>query len=102
MIACCESLLAFGISFIYSVLENPQIWDGDMLPFDDPGQLEMQKNAEVTNEMSVEKFCEEIVFTTEKTHQIFLALTRKYLVYTEEEIDTWKQDSLKFFLDAKK
>ena len=32
--------------------------------------------------MSVEKFVEEVIFTKEKTHLIFLALTRKYLVYT--------------------
>jgi len=51
--------------------------------------------------MTVEKFCEEVVFTKEKIHQIFLALTRKYLVYTEEEIESWKEDSLKFYLDAK-
>lgn len=33
--------------------------------------------------------------------QIFSALTRKYLVYTTEEINIWKEDSLKFYLDAK-
>ena len=99
MTACCESLLAFGVSFIYSVLENPGIWQSDLLALDNPGQLEEQKSE--SNGMTAEKFCEEVVFTKEKTHQIFLALTRKYLVYTEEEIETWKQDSLKFFLDAK-
>lgn len=33
--------------------------------------------------------------------KIFSALTRKYLVYTTEEIATWTDDSLKFYLDAK-
>lgn len=88
MTACCESLLAFGVSFIYSVLENPGIWQSDLLAFDNPEQLEEQKSE--SNGMTAEKFCEEVVFTKEKTHLIFLALTRKYLVYTEEEIETWK------------
>ena len=30
-----------------------------------------------------------------------MALTRKYLIYTEEEIESWKENSLKFYLDAK-
>lgn len=30
--------------------------------------------------------------------KIFTALTRKYLVYTKEEIDNWQEDALMFFL----
>ena len=33
--------------------------------------------------------------------KIYTALTRKYLVYTTEEIEAWREDSLKFYLDAK-
>ena len=73
--SCCESLLGFGISFVFSVLENPNIWQSDFEPLGEANQKQV-------GEMSVEKFVEEVIFTKEKTHLIFLALTRKYLVYT--------------------
>ena len=92
--SCAESLLAFGISFAFSVLENPNIWQSDFEPI---GEAESKK----VDQMSVEKYVEEVVFSKDKTHMIFLALTRKYLVYTEEEIEAWKADSLKFYLEAK-
>ena len=44
--------------------------------------------------MTVEKFVEEVMFTQEKTHMIFMAITRKYLVYTDEEIEAWNSDPL--------
>eukprot|EP00354_Favella_ehrenbergii_P006046 CAMPEP_0170478002 /NCGR_PEP_ID=MMETSP0123-20130129/19140_1 /TAXON_ID=182087 /ORGANISM="Favella ehrenbergii, Strain Fehren 1" /LENGTH=49 /DNA_ID=CAMNT_0010750051 /DNA_START=694 /DNA_END=843 /DNA_ORIENTATION=+ len=33
--------------------------------------------------------------------KIYQALTRKYLVYTNEEVESWMEDPLKFYLDAK-
>ena len=38
--SCCESLLGFGISFVFSVLENPNIWQSDFEPL---GELEQKQ-----------------------------------------------------------
>ena len=76
------------------MLENPNIWQSDFEPL---GESELKQ----VDQMSVEKYVEEVIFSKDKTHMIFLALTRKYLVYTEEEIDAWNTDSLKFYLEAK-
>ena len=70
-----------------------------MIPIDDfnTGATEETKQ----DEMAAEKFCEEVLFTQANTLKIFTALTRKYLVYTKEEIESWQEDPLKFYLDAK-
>ena len=31
----CERIVSYGISFMNSVLEDPNIWQSDMLPFND-------------------------------------------------------------------
>ena len=51
--------------------------------------------------LAAERLCETVLFSQENTMKIFSALTRKYLVYTTEEINLWTEDSLKFYLDAK-
>ena len=50
---------------------------------------------------AAENLCETVLFSQANTMKIFSALTRKYLVYTTEEIESWKEDSLKFYLDTK-
>ena len=69
-----------------------------MLPFEDANDAEEESKGDG---LEAERFAESVLFTAENTMQIFTALTRKYLVYTTEEISTWKEDSLKFYLDAK-
>ena len=93
----CERILSYGISFLNSLLEDPNVWKSDMLPFEENDNEEETKG----DGLEAERFCETVLFTKENTMKIFTALTRKYLVYTTEEIDTWKEDSLKFYLDAK-
>ena len=66
-----------------------------MLPFEE-GQEELKQD-----EQSAEQFVETVLFSQANTIKMFSALTRKYLVYTSEEIEQWQEDPLKFFLDAK-
>ena len=100
----CERILSFGISFMFSLLEDPNVWRSTMLPFDadiegeDDGE---ERKGEQGDDLAAERLCETVLFTQANTLKIYSSLTRKYLVYTTEEIEQWTQDSLKFFLDAK-
>jgi len=70
-----------------------------MLPFDDYCGQDGEEAKQ--DDMAAEKFCESVLFSQENTFKIFTALTRKYLVYTSEEVESWQTDPLKFYLDAK-
>lgn len=82
---------------MFSLLEDPNIWRSSMIPIEEFSYA----GEEIKDEMEAERFCENVLFTQANTLKIYQALTRKYLVYTAEEVELWTSDSLKFFLDAK-
>ena len=87
---------------MFSLLEDPNVWRSTMLPFDADREDEGEETkGEPGDDLAAERLCESVLFTQANTLKIYSALTRKYLVYTTEEIEQWTQDSLKFFLDAK-
>ena len=88
----CERILSFGISFMFSLLEDPNVWRSTMLPFDAdviaPGEEEGEETkGEPGDDLAAERLCENVLFTQANTLKIYSSLTRKYLVYTTEEIE---------------
>ncbi|CDW75637.1 UNKNOWN [Stylonychia lemnae] len=86
-----EDILGFGISFIRGLLDNPSIWVSDLL-FSD-------RDPEITGQ--AEEYLEKQFFTPQTLNHIMRALILNYLKLTNEELDLWKDDSLKFFLHMK-
>ena len=95
----CERILSYGISFIFSVLEDPNIWKSDFMGFEDVAEVQEETKGE--DPLAAEKYAQNVLFSEANAMKIFSALTRKYLVYTNEEIEQWKEDSLKFYLHAR-
>ena len=95
-----ERILSYGLAFMFSLLEDPNIWRSIMLGIEDSPNNDDGEERK-GDDLEAERFCETVLFTRENTMQIYQALTRKYLVYTTEEIEAWMEDPLKFFLDAK-
>mmetsp|Transcript_12102 Transcript_12102/g.15450 ORF Transcript_12102/g.15450 Transcript_12102/m.15450 type:complete len:100 (-) Transcript_12102:57-356(-) len=84
---------------MFSLLEDPNIWRSHMLPIE---EFRAEAGEESKgDDTEAERFCESVLFTQENTMKIYQALTRKYLVYTNEEVESWMEDPLKFYLDAK-
>jgi len=84
-----ESILGYSISFIRGVLDNPNLWPND-LPFSEGATPEETGDIEV--------FLEKEVFTAEWISLILKGLTTKYIILTDEEVQLWQEDSLKFFM----
>ena len=74
----CERILSFGISFMFSLLEDPNVWRSDFA-FEEPPASEEESKQDV---LAAERLCQEVLFSQANTMKIFSALTRKYLVYT--------------------
>lgn len=91
LITKAERVLSFGITWIKSLLDNPGIWVSDML-FSD-------RDPEQTNQ--IEEYLEKTYFTGERVHTILHVILTQYIILTREEIEQWKEDSLKFFLQMK-
>ena len=62
---------------------------------------EVQEETKGEDPLAAEKYAQNVLFSEANAMKIFSALTRKYLVYTNEEIEQWKEDSLKFYLHAR-
>ena len=54
----CERILSYGICFMFSLLEDPNIWRSSMIPIEDCATGE-----ETKDEMEAERFCENVLFT---------------------------------------
>jgi hypothetical protein len=86
-----EEILGFGISFIKGLLDNPSIWVSDLLFSDrDPNSTSQ-----------AEEYLEKTFFTQERIHHILKVIVTQYLILTNEELELWKSESLKFFLNMK-
>ena len=94
----CERILSYGLAFMFSLLEDPNIWRSIMMGIEDFSDGPEERKGD---ELEAERFCETVLFTRDNTMKIYQALTRKYLVYTSEEVESWVEDPLKFYLDAK-
>ena len=89
--AKAESILSFGISFIKGLLDNPALWESD-LPYSD-------RDPESSSQ--AEDYLENTFFTGERIQHILTVIVTKYLILTKEEIELWRDESLKFFLYMK-
>lgn len=85
---------------MFSLLEDPNIWRSSLIPIQE-FNFGGGTGEESKDELEAERFCETVLFSQANTLKIYQALTRKFLVYTNEEIELWKADSLKFYLDLK-
>eukprot|EP00347_Sterkiella_histriomuscorum_P023381 403334851 len=86
-----ESILGYGVNFIKGLLDNPAIWTSDLI-FSD-------RDPDSTGQ--AEEYLEKQFFTTETIQKILSQTVVNYLALTKEEIELWKEDSLKFFLYMK-
>lgn len=73
------------------MLDNPAIWVSDLL-FSD-------RDASDTGQ--AEEYLEKQFFTQERLELILRVIVTQYLVLTNEELQMWQEDSLKFFLHMK-
>ena len=52
----CERILSFGISFMFSLLEDPNVWKSDFA-FEEPAEETKQ------DELAAEQLCETVLFS---------------------------------------
>jgi hypothetical protein len=83
--------LSYGLNFFKGMLQNPNIWVSDMV-FSD-------QDADSTNE--VEQYLASTCFTTPRVSQMLKTIVTQYIVFSNDEVELWKLDSLKFFLHMK-
>lgn len=91
MVSEAEQVLGFSISFIKCLLENPSIWVSDRI---------LSEREEDENE-DIENYLEQNFFLKDRILNMFKVCVTKYIVLTSEEIELWKEDSLKYFLHMK-
>ena len=70
---------------MYSLLEDPNIWKSDFA-YEEALAASHNEEESKQDDNTAEILCETVLFSQKNTMKIFSALTRKYLVYTKEEI----------------
>lgn len=90
-VSISESLLGFGLSYFKGLLDNVSLWVSDL--------LFSERDSEASSDAEV--FLTNHIFTPVNIDKIMKTVVTKYLILSTEEIQLWKEDSLKFFIHMK-
>jgi hypothetical protein len=77
-----------SIDFFRNILEDPSIWQDDLIGFD--------PNPEKGEQL--EEFVRHYIFNEERIGQMLRVMCDQYIILTEEEVELWKENSLEFFI----
>ena len=94
--AVAEEILGNSLCYFKGLLDDPSIWKSDMTGFDFTEAEEESKDAE-----DLEEFVTQQIFDTEKVFGMLSDITHRYIIFSENEIEKWNENSLEFYMDQK-